>query len=120
MDLPERNIIAGRYELLAPLAKGGAGATYKAYDTGLGRFVALKVISADTSEAASLFRREARVSQAIKHPNVLSITDAGLEGSSFYLVSELVEGGSLSDLLRRTGPLSLYRALGAALLRSTP
>ncbi|MBA2432538.1 MAG: protein kinase, partial [Chthoniobacterales bacterium] len=90
------------FELVETLGVGGMGAVYKARDTRLGRFVALKLLrkelSADPAEAARL-EQEARVTASVNHPNVVQVYSAGTAHGQIYLVMELVAHGSLDDLM---------------------
>lgn len=90
------------FELLETLGVGGMGAVYKARDTRLDRFVALKLLrkelSADPAEAARL-EQEARLTAAVNHPNVVQVYSSGTAHGQIYLVMELVDHGSLDDLM---------------------
>ena len=106
----------GPYEIVAPLGAGGMGEVYRARDTRLGREVAIKILSEDLAKDAeriSRFEREARSASALSHAHVVSVFDVGREKDGFYIVTEVVGGGSLRDLLDR-GPLPLRRALELA------
>jgi hypothetical protein len=89
--------VLGRYRMGRRLGAGGFGAVHEAFDERIGRWVAVKVISADgaTPERA---RREARAAGRLDHPGIVAILDAGQENGARYLVSELVEGRTLADL----------------------
>ncbi len=103
----------GPYEILSPLGAGGMGEVYRALDTRLGRQVAIKVLSARfAADAESLqrFEIEARAAAKIDHPAIVAVYDVGVEGGSPYLVTELLSGGTLRELLAR-GPLTLARTL---------
>ncbi|HKB71601.1 MAG TPA: protein kinase, partial [Thermoanaerobaculia bacterium] len=85
----------GLYEILSPLGAGGMGEVYKAKDTKLNRFVAIKVLPeslADDSDALARFEREAHAVAALNHPNILAIHDFGTDGGVAYAVMELLEG----------------------------
>src|SRR5215467_13688193 len=103
----------GPYEILAPLGAGGMGEVYRARDTRLGREIALKVlpddVAADPSRRAR-FEQEARAASALNHPNILSIYDVGTENGVVYMVSELVEGESLRDVIER-GAVNVRKVL---------
>ena len=90
----------GPYEIVAVLGTGGMGEVYRARDTRLDRFVAIKVLSARLSVTPALlerFRREARAVAALNHPNICTIYDIGAGGadSPAYLAMELLEGETL-------------------------
>jgi Tol biopolymer transport system component/tRNA A-37 threonylcarbamoyl transferase component Bud32 len=80
------------------------GEVYRARDTRLNRDVALKILSESTAanaERRARFEREARAVAALNHPNIVSIYDVGCEDGVFFIVSELVEGGSLRERIGR-------------------
>lgn len=103
----------GHYEILSPIGAGGMGEVYRARDPRLGRDVAIKVLPehlAADDTAKHRFEREARAIAALSHPNILSIFDLGTEGSASYVVTELLEGETLKDVLAR-GPVGWHRAI---------
>ena len=92
----------GPYEILSPLGAGGMGEVYRARDSRLGREVAVKVLPSAFSENPDRLRRfeqEARAASALNHPNILTIHDIGAHEGSPYVVSELLEGGTLRERL---------------------
>ena len=89
----------GPHEVLSLIGSGGMGQVYKARDSRLGRLVAIKVGGQQFSER---FQREARAIAALNHPNICTLYDVGTN----YLVMELVEGETLTALLRK-GPLPI-------------
>ena len=103
----------GPYEIQSPLGAGGMGEVYRARDTRLGRDVALKILpesfTRDTDRLLR-FEQEARAVAALNHPNILAIHDVGKNNDSPFLVSELLEGQSLRDLLEQ-GPVPQRRAI---------
>jgi serine/threonine protein kinase len=103
----------GPYQVLEQLGAGGMGEVYRARDTRLGREVALKVLPEEMSsnrERLARFEQEARSASALNHPNVVTIYDVGVEGSTFYIAMELVEGQTLRELVA-SGPLPVRRIL---------
>ena len=105
--------LAGKYRLGRVLGEGGMGAVYAAEHLQLGTTVAVKILNeaaADHAPALERFRREARTAAAVKHENIVEVTDAGTDAGVPYLVMELLEGESLSAILRRERVLSLQRA----------
>lgn len=107
-------LLEQRYRVDAPLARGGMSAVYKGMDMRLERPVAIKVMDQRFAEDRSFvdrFEREARAAASLHHPNVISVHDQGLDGDHVYLVMELVEGGTLRDLLTERGRLPVPLAL---------
>src|SRR5688572_7806619 len=104
------------YELRGPLGRGGMGEVYRAWDPRLRREVALKVLHERTVTDPDRVRRfvaEARAASALNHPNIVAVFDADVDGPTPYIVSELIEGESLRDEMRR-GPVPLKRLLDLA------
>src|SRR5215467_14620750 len=92
------------FEIVETLGVGGMGTVYKARDTHLDRFVALKLLRRDLSgqkDHASRFQHEARIAGSVNHPNVIQIFSSGTDHGRFYVVMELVEGGSLDDRIEK-------------------
>ena len=92
----------GPYEIVAAVGAGGMGEVYRARDTRLERFVAVKVLPesfARDSDRLQRFEQEARTVAALNHPNILAIFDTGTHAGAPYLVSELLEGQSLRERL---------------------
>jgi hypothetical protein len=105
--------LSGRYEVLARLGVGSVGVVYQGRQVQRDRLVAIKVLhqSATASpEWRRRFEREARVVSALAHPNVVTLTDFGIDGDVAYLVMELLQGKTLAELSNE-GPLSEARAL---------
>src|SRR4029453_16036153 len=96
---------------LYELGRGAMGITYRATDTSLQRKVALKIIKTDIAErsadARERFIREARAAAALRHENIAVIHQFGmrLETGQYFYAMELIEGETLDDRVRRTGPL---------------
>jgi hypothetical protein len=98
----------GQYELFEQLGRGGMGSVHRARHTRLKRWMALKILPPDrTSDpaAVSRFQREMEAVGQIEHRNVVRATDAGEAEGLHFLVMELIDGGTLSHLVRRCGPL---------------
>jgi serine/threonine protein kinase len=98
-----------RYELLAPIAKGGLGVVFRARDTQLGHEVAIKRILADKvggcGTAVDDLIREARKQLVLQHPNIVAVYDYGVDTEGGFIVMELAQGETLEDVIMR-GALS--------------
>src|SRR5918997_1545413 len=113
MTLSTGTILAGRYEITAPIATGGMGEVWRARDRVLDRVVAAKVLRSEFTGDPSFvarFRNEARHTAALSHPNIASVYDYGEtedeRGSQLaFLVMELVEGKPLVTILHEEGKL---------------
>jgi eukaryotic-like serine/threonine-protein kinase len=114
----EPNSILGPYQIAGVIGEGGMGVVYRARDTRLGRDVAIKVltnVAVSDRERLLRFEQEARATGMLNHPNLLTVYDVGRDGDDNpYLVSELLEGETLSSRLMR-GALSARKAVDAAL-----
>ncbi|HJZ13022.1 MAG TPA: protein kinase, partial [Acidobacteriota bacterium] len=111
-----RGVQLGRYEILAPLGKGGMGEVYRARDAKLDREVAIKVLPehlAQDSIALKRFEREAKAVAALSHPNILDIHDSGTDQGIAYAVMELLDGKTLRAELQ-SAAISAPRALEIA------
>jgi serine/threonine protein kinase/tetratricopeptide (TPR) repeat protein len=96
------NEIIGHYRLLQEVGRGGMGVVYKAEDTRLHRFVALKFLPAQVSpdaQALSRFRREALAASALNHPNICTLYDVGEVEGQAYIALEYLEGTTLNQVI---------------------
>jgi serine/threonine protein kinase/Flp pilus assembly protein TadD len=108
-------VLDGKYEMRRLLGRGGMGAVFEAFQHGIERRVAIKLINpalvADP-QSRERFRREAFASGRIKHPHAITVYDYGVTSDEVaYMAMEFLEGLSLRDELRRRGPLGLERTL---------
>lgn len=107
----------GPYEIISTLGSGAMGEVYLAHDSRLDRNVALKVISPASSNDVTRRRRftaEARAASSLNHPNIITVHDFGSADGISYIVSELIEGESLRNLIQR-GPIPIRELLEIAI-----
>ncbi len=111
-------LLNGRYELHETLGAGGMATVWRGVDRVLERPVAVKVLNeglAEDSRFAERFAREARHAASLVHPAIVTVYDSGVdEGGTPYLVMELVDGGTLAELLERTPRLPVEQAVAIA------
>jgi Tol biopolymer transport system component len=106
----------GPYHVIGWLGAGGMGDVYRARDPRLERDVAIKLLKPEAVGDLRRQRRllaEGRAASALNHPNILTVYDADLDGDSYYLVTELIDGHALRHELAR-GPLTVRRILDVA------
>jgi TolB-like protein len=113
---PGEGASLGPYQIQSLLGRGGMGVVYRAHDPKLGRDVAIKTLPkefGDDPERLARFHREARVLASLNHPNIAAIYGLEESGGMNFLILELVEGETLAERLKRTGPMPCNEALGA-------
>jgi serine/threonine-protein kinase len=112
------DLIADRYELEELVGTGGMSSVFRARDRQLERRVAIKILHehyADDPEYLERFRREARAVARLSHPNIVTVIDRGDDDERQYIVFEHVDGENLKELVQRSGPLPVRRAIEVAL-----
>ncbi|MGN6370334.1 MAG: serine/threonine protein kinase [Phycisphaerae bacterium] len=114
-----KQVMLGKFRLLAILGKGSMGKVVRAEDTKLKRQVALKCMKPKKNGANTYrveqFVREARSAATLEHPHIVQIYEVGEAGGYHYIAMELIEGGDLGSLIKGVGALDMHRAcqLGA-------
>ncbi len=103
--LKQARLVGGRYRRVRLLGRGGMSEVWLAIDERLGREVAVKFVEA-SPESALDFERETGILPGLRHPNIVNVYDAGEDDGRRYLVMERVDGTSLRDKLRESGPRS--------------
>jgi eukaryotic-like serine/threonine-protein kinase len=94
-----QELVLGRYRLLERLGAGGFGVVWRAHDEQLGREVALKRIPLPSKEDSERATREALATARLSHPAIVALYEACADGDAFYLISELVYGETLAQLI---------------------
>src|ERR1043166_3254951 len=113
----QKNLLQRTFDHFVPvetLGVGGMGTVYKARDMQLERFVALKLLRKDFSSEAdhsAQLQQEARVAASVNHPNIVQIFSLGTDHGQFYVVMELIDHGSLDDLIESQGRLAEEQVL---------
>ncbi|MBY0442141.1 MAG: protein kinase [Mycobacteriaceae bacterium] len=110
----EGALLDGRYRILAAIARGGTSTVYRGLDLRLDRDVAIKVVDArygGDDQFLTRLQLEARAVARLKAPSLVAVYDQGLDGSHPFLVMELIEGGTLRELLAERGPMPPHAAV---------
>ena len=108
--------VAGQYDIIREVGRGGMAIVFQARDLKHDRTVALKMLRPELAVtlASDRFLREIRIAAGLSHPHILALYDSGIADERLYYVTPFVEGESLSELIQRTGPLTVERAVAIA------
>ena len=108
---------ANRYQVIEELGRGGMGLVYKVFDREVGEKVALKLIAPEIAadgETIARFRNELKLARTISHKNVCRMYDLGQDDGADYITMEYVPGEDLKSFIRRSGRLTVNKAVGIA------
>src|SRR5687768_7432662 len=111
---PTTEHLKARYRVVRLVGRGAMGEVYEAIQTALNRRVALKVLGPQVfndTEARRRFVQEGRLLAQLRHPNLVGVYDADLDGERPYIVMEFVDGVSLEDVIRERKRLSVRESL---------
>ena len=107
-------LLAGRYELIEKIGEGGMAVVYKARCRLLNRYVAIKILRPEFTKDEQFvenFKRESQAAASLSHPNIVSVYDVGKEGNISYIVMELIEGKTLSDVIKAEAPMEYRKVI---------
>ena len=107
-------LLAGRYELIEKIGDGGMAVVYKAKDKLLNRYIAIKILRPEFTKDASFvenFKRESQAAAGLSHPNIVAVYDVGREGNINYIVMELIDGRTLSDIIAEEAPMDYRKVI---------
>ena len=114
VELARGNRLAGRYEIIEELGRGGMGKVFKAYDHKISEIIALKLIRPEISaqdKAIERFKNELKFTRKITHRNICRMYDLGEEDFVYYITMEFVAGEDLKRFVKRAGPLNAGKAV---------
>ena len=117
-------VIGGRYRIIKMVGQGGFGAVYKAQHTATGDTLAIKTLKADVEgneDVVRRFRKEAKVTSKLKHPNTVRVFDFGqMDDGNLFLAMEFLDGRTLTDVMRAEAPIDYRRlvSIGLQVLKS--
>ena len=117
MNKDMSGIRLGQYELRDRLGRGGMAEVYRAYQPGMDRFVAVKLLLghlADDDKFIERFRREAQAVGRLRHAHIVNVFDFGIQDDIYFMVMEYLRGGNLKQRITTEGQMPLYDALRIA------
>jgi serine/threonine-protein kinase len=112
--MQEGTLLNNRYQLLQRVGSGGMAEVFRARDSMLERYVAIKVLRADYTGSQSFqerFRQEARAAANLSHPNIVTVHDFGLDRGQLFIVMEHVPGSDLKTLIKQRGRFTVEEAI---------
>lgn len=112
------SILNNRYEIIEKIGEGGMAMVYKAKDTLLNRFVAIKILKEEFSnnkEFLDNFKREATAAASLSDINIVNIYDIGSQGNTNYIVMEYVKGSTLKEIIKKNGILGVDEGIKIAI-----
>lgn len=115
--IKEGVLISGRYQIMGRVGTGGMADVYKAMDTKLNRYVAVKVLKQEFREDelfVQKFRTEAQSAAGLTHANIVNVYDVGEDRGLYYIVMELVEGITLKEYIKKKGHLTPKEVISIA------
>jgi len=107
-------LLVGRYELIEKIGEGGMAIVYKAKDRLLNRYVAIKILRPEFIKDEKFienFRKESQAAAGLSHPNIVNVYDVGKEGNIHFIVMELIDGKSLSQVIEEKGRMDYKEAI---------
>ena len=116
-EYPRGTLLAGRYEIIEELGKGGMGAVYRVEDKKIGQEIALKLINPEVAietKTIERFRNELKTTRMISHRNVCRMFDLGDAEGTHFITMEYIPGEDLKSFIRRVGQLPSGKAISIA------
>jgi serine/threonine protein kinase/Tfp pilus assembly protein PilF len=116
-ELTTGSTVAGRYQIVEELGKGGMGKVYKVHDAQIQEKIALKLIKPEVAQdkkTIERFRNELKLARKIRHKNICQMFDLGEEKGTHFITMEFVPGQDLKGLIRQTGQLAVGTTINIA------
>src|SRR5262249_26107482 len=107
----------GKYTVESVIGRGGMGVVYKAVDSQIGRYLAIKIITTAVNDPSLLerFHQEAKSTGSLQCPNIVTIYDFGEQDGNPYLVMQFLEGESLDSIIQQGAPITIGEKIGIIL-----